>query len=455
MFLKKIMLSLIILGLYSLHNVYATNSVTQNYTNEQNSSQYQINQLTQTQQTLKAEQKINYTYLVEHTVNMPQNSNYIIYDGLAQQALFYQKSQESIDLNSYKPLMFAYFLFNEIQKKQLNLLDNIEISASLKQNLKNIPADIAKLPVQINQTNTIKNLLSAYLLGNYLDAKIVLIDTLIQKKIIENEADLLSKINGLAKNLGMHKTTYESLNEVNDLEKINNKIQQTKDYTTLEDQLRLIIALNKDFSVFIKQIYEQKDFLYAQTTYKNNQLFDSLYLLNLNIVGLHKQNAGKQTSSILISDYTEDNISKSPRKIYALYANTNSNTFRNNEENLEDNSLKLINYGLSQFQTIKVYDAKQIIEPMQIWMGKTSLLNVGVDKTIYLALPKGLNTSITSTIEKPRFIYAPIQEKEKIAYISFYYNKQMIKREPLIAMQTIEQGSWLKRTIDLIVAKFK
>ena len=66
-------------------------------------------------------------------------------------------------------------------------------------------------------------------------------------------------------------------------------------------------------------------------------------------------------------------------------------------------SLRLLNWGLRKFDTIKIAKKGEVLINLNVWLGKKKKVEVVVDEDIYLTIPKRKKKIIMSLWKLKRF----------------------------------------------------
>jgi D-alanyl-D-alanine carboxypeptidase (penicillin-binding protein 5/6) len=60
-----------------------------------------------------------------------------------------------------------------------------------------------------------------------------------------------------------------------------------------------------------------------------------------------------------------------------------------------------------------------------------------------IAVPKGVGKSVSVGIQTKE-VEAPVAKGDKVGVLSIYVEDELVKQVPLLAMEEVERGSWLK-----------
>ncbi|MGC1509978.1 D-alanyl-D-alanine carboxypeptidase [Ketobacter sp. MCCC 1A13808] len=210
-------------------------------------------------------------------------------------------------------------------------------------------------------------------------------------------------------------------------------------YTTARDLSLLAKAIINDHPEDYP-MYAEKEFTYNEIRQPNR---NSLLWQDDSVDGI-KTGHTKEAGYCLVSSAIKDGM-----RLISVVMGTESEKARSSE------SQKLITYGFRFFETVKSYDAKQELLESDIWKGSANTLKLGTEEAIWLTIPRGSAGSITTDLEVPELLEAPITEGEKIGTIKLTLNNETVATKPLIALETVEEGGLIKRLWHMIVLLVK
>lgn len=117
-------------------------------------------------------------------------------------------------------------------------------------------------------------------------------------------------------------------------------------------------------------------------------------------------------------------------------------------------SQALLNYGFSFFESRKLYDANTPIVTSRIWKGQESQLPLGVVQALYVTVPKGQASQVSTTTTVQPTIVAPAQKDQAFGDISVKLGDQEVSKTPLVALKAVPESGWFGRMIDSILMFF-
>jgi len=352
------------------------------------------------------------------------SDNWIIYDNVSHQIIDGEKVNDRIAMGDFTRLMLIYMIFSKIQSNELSL--NYKINLPKK--------EIGNILKQTNKSNAIldlykplilKDVLLASIINNNKDASLIL-----SYLLDENNNNLIYKMNQAANRLNLNDTNFDNILGT----------KHPSHYTSVQNLLTLTSRIIIDFSD-LSSLLGQKSFLYDSINYENKN-----YILDIDKDVIFALSGTIENKPCLIVNKKrkEKNITHENRQIITIITKSSNIELQNQE------SLKMLNYGFGEFDTVKIYEANHIISKAKIWLGNKNIVNIGVLSPAYISLPKGLSTRLTTILDKPKYIYAPIKKGEIVGYIKWINDKKEIYKIPAVALENVGEAGFLSQWIDKI-----
>ena len=92
---------------------------------------------------------------------------------------------------------------------------------------------------------------------------------------------------------------------------------------------------------------------------------------------------GIKTGFLTVEKYSlASSIIKNNRRLIAVGSGFNTKSSRTYESN------KLLNYGLSKFDTIQITKKNEKIDELDVWLGKKDKIGVYINEDFYKTIPK-------------------------------------------------------------------
>ncbi|HGN2306811.1 TPA: D-alanyl-D-alanine carboxypeptidase DacA [Proteus mirabilis] len=240
----------------------------------------------------------------------------------------------------------------------------------------------------------------------------------------------VTMMNDYVKRLGLQNTQFQTVHG----------LDAPGQYSSARDMALIGAALIRDVPEEYA-IYKEKEFTYnnIRQTNRNGLLWDT----SLNVDGIktgHTEAAGYN----LVASATEGNM----RLISAVMGGHSS-------KGRDTESKKLLTWGFRFFETVKPLQVGKEFAAEPIWYGDTDKVQLGVDKDVYLTIPRGrLKDLKASYVLDNVELHAPVSKNQVVGTINFQLDGQVIEQRPLVVMNEVKEGGIFSRLIDYIKLLF-
>ena len=344
-------------------------------------------------------------------------SAYLFFDAQSGQILTSKNPDARIEPASLTKLMTAYLTFDALKNGRLKLDQQLTASERAWKSEGSRMFLDPKVPVSVD------NLIKGMIVQSGNDACVTLAET-----IAGSEEGFAQMMNAQAKKLGMNNSHFANSTGLPDPQL----------YTTVRDLATLSNALIRDFPQYYPT-YSIKSFTYNNITQPNRNL---LLYRDSSVDGLktgHTDSAGFN----LIASSKRDG-----RRVITVVVGTKSMEARATE------SSKLLNWGLSHFQTPKLYDAGKPLSKVKVYKGSENELDVGFLQAVYVTLPRG-SDEVTPVLETIQPVVAPVKKGAELGTLKLMSGNKVLAERKVVALQDIEEAGFFGRMWDSIVLWFK
>jgi D-alanyl-D-alanine carboxypeptidase (penicillin-binding protein 5/6) len=273
------------------------------------------------------------------------------------------------------------------------------------------------------QKVSIAELINGLVIQSGNDAAIVLAE-----HIAGTEESFVSLMNKHARNLGMNDTHFSN----------SHGLTAENHYTTARDLGTMASALIRDFP----QYYH----LYSERGYKFNNIWqpnrNNLLRRDRFVDGIktgHTEAAGY----CLVTSADRNNM-----RLITVVTGTRSERAR------EDETLKLLRYGYRFFTTHLIYESNSELRQQRIWYGEKEQLSVGVARPVYVTVPRGQYDNIKIALSVKDDLEAPLKQGQPVGEVTISLNDQLLRSEPVIALENIDEGNTWSQLGDWIIQLF-
>ncbi|MBS0848636.1 D-alanyl-D-alanine carboxypeptidase DacA [Citrobacter sp. JGM124] len=236
----------------------------------------------------------------------------------------------------------------------------------------------------------------------------------------------VSLMNGYANALGLKNTHFKTVHG----------LDADGQFSSARDMALIGQALIRDVPNEYA-IYKEKEFTFnnIRQTNRNGLLWDT----SLNVDGIktgHTNAAGYN----LVASATEGDM----RLISVVMG---GRTYKGRESE----SKKLLTWGFRFFETVSPLKAGKEFASEPVWFGKSDRAALGVDKDVYLTIPRGRMKDLKASyvLNSPE-LHAPLQKDQVVGTINFQLDGKTIEQRPLVVLQEMPEGGFFGRIIDYI-----
>ena len=111
-------------------------------------------------------------------------------------------------------------------------------------------------------------------------------------------------------------------------------------------------------------------------------------------------------------------------------------------------SQALLNYGFRFFETHKLYDAGTTLASSRIWKGSSDSVQIGLDRVLYVTIPRGRYEALDASIKIDNRIMAPVTEGAALGTVQVKLDDDVVAEQPLVSLQNVAEGSFWQRITD-------
>jgi len=346
---------------------------------------------------------------------------YLLLDVTAHQVLAEKDIDSAVEPASLTKLMSAYLVFDALRSKKINLKQTFPVSERAWK----MPG--SRMFIDPKMQVPVEDLIKGMIVQSGNDATVALAEGV--GGSVERFVQLM---NEQAKLLGMKSTSYKNPEG----------LTEPGHTTTARDLSVLATRLMQDFPDYIGY-YAIKKYRYEGTPAANDSNRNLLLFRDPSVDGLktgHTDAAGY----CLIATAKRDVPSVGSRRLLSIVLGAASENARANE------SQKLLNWGYTAFDAVKLFDANQPVVSPSVWKGKSSTLKIGRPEAIVVAVPAGSAAKVKTQVARADPLVAPFAKGQDVAVLKVTVADQPLTNLPLVALEAVEQAGVLGRAWDAI-----
>ena len=343
---------------------------------------------------------------------------FIIQDFNSGEILAENKSNESVEPASITKLMTAYVIFNELASGNIALHDMVIISKKAWRT----PG--SRMFVEVDTQVSVEDLLQGIIIQSGNDATVAMAEY-----IAGSEDTFAAMMNRHAEEIGLIGSHFVNSTGLPD----------SDHYMTAADIARLASLLISKYPEYYKW-YSQKEFTYNKITQYNR---NKLLWRNTGVDGLktgHTDNAGY----CLATSAEKDGM----RLITVVLGSKTKNA-------RIDATQALLNYGFRFFETHMLYASDTRLADTRVWKGNTESVALGLNRALYVTIPRGQYDSLDASMSINSRITAPVSSGATLGVVQVKLDDSIIVEQELVSLNAIGEGSFWQRISDEALLYFE
>ena len=342
-----------------------------------------------------------------------KSSGFVLMDYTTGNIILDKNPDKPLEPASLTKIMTAYIAFNEIKDGRLTKEDEVLVSE------KAWKTGGSRMFIEVGKLINVNDLLHGLVIQSGNDAAVALAE-----HIAGSEDAFANLMNQQAKKLGMTNTHF-----------VNATGWPAEGHTTTARDLAILTrAMIKQFPE-LYQLNAIKEFTFNDIKQFNR---NKLLWRDKTVDGVktgHTEAAGY----CLVASAKRDDM-----RLISVVLGTPSEKARANS------SAKLINFGFRFYETRALYKAGQELTKTRIWKAEKPEIRLGIKNSVVVTIPRGDYKLMKAELEFSEQITAPINAGTEMGKIIISLEGKTIATRPLIALETVAEGSVWTQMIDSI-----
>jgi serine-type D-Ala-D-Ala carboxypeptidase (penicillin-binding protein 5/6) len=319
-------------------------------------------------------------------------------------------ADERLPPASLTKLMTAYVLFGELRAGRLKLDEHITVSRYAA----HLPG--ARMFLREGDQVPAEELFKGMLVQSGNDATFALVE-----RVSGTLPVFVARMNAIATELGLTNTHFANATGLNN----------PQHYSSARDLTRLAVAVQRDFPEYAGW-FALPEYRWSGIAQPNRNPL----LRDPGVDGLktgHTEAAGY----CLVASAQRDGM-----RLVATLLGTDS------EPERARSGRRLLDFGFRQFETRLLYRSGMPVATLPVWQGEIDAVALGVNRDVWITLPRGSFTAFSAQIALPQTRLAPVTHGETLGRLELMHNNQPLAELPLVALATVPEGSLAKRATD-------
>lgn len=354
--------------------------------------------------------------------------SYLLLDVTANQILAAKDIDTPIEPASLTKLMTEYLVFDALKSKKITLKQTFPVSERAWK----MPG--SRMFIDPKMQVPVEDLIKGMVVQSGNDATMALAEG-----VGGSAENFVRLMNEQAKALGMKSTSYKNPEG----------LTEPGHTTTARDLSILSTRLMQDFPDYMG-FSAIKKYRYPGTPAANDTNRNTLLFRDPTVDGLktgHTAAAGYCMIATARRDFPNLGAAGAPggRRLLAIVLGTASDSARANE------SQKLLNWGYTAFEAVKLFDAGQAVASPNVWKGRSGAVKLGRHQPIVIAIAAGSSAKVQTQVARPDPLVAPFTKGQVVGTLKVNLGGgETVIDIPLVALETVEEAGILGRAWDSI-----
>ncbi|ADJ23539.1 Serine-type D-Ala-D-Ala carboxypeptidase [Hyphomicrobium denitrificans ATCC 51888] len=344
----------------------------------------------------------------------------ILIDAATGATLFQQHADEPAPPASMSKLMTLAVLFRAMKEGRIQKTDEFTMSVNAWRN-GGAPSGTSAMMVPVNTKVTVDELIQGIVIQSGNDAAMC-----VAEGMAGSIPAFARMMNDEAKRIGLTKSTFTNASGLPDPQ----QVMSARDLAVLA---RYIIDEYPDYY----PVFAQKEFLYRKHRFINR---NPLLFQNIGADGLktgHTAAAGFG----LVGSAVQDG-----KRLIVVVSGLEKADQRKEE------AVKLLNWGFNSFNTVRLYDANEVIGQARVWGGKVWYVPLAANADVTFTVPKfPANQKISAEIVYKAPLKPPVKKGDQVATLKLSSSTSASNELPLYATEDVQKGGIVREGLDSLV----
>jgi serine-type D-Ala-D-Ala carboxypeptidase (penicillin-binding protein 5/6) len=347
--------------------------------------------------------------------------SYLLVDVTANQVLAGRDIDSPVEPASLTKLMTAYIVFDALRAKKIDLKQTLPVSVHAWK----MPG--SRMFIDPSMHVPVEDLIKGMIVQSGNDATMALAEG-----VGGTSERFVELMNQQAKAMGLRATSFKNPEG----------LTEAGHTTTARDLSVLAARLMQDFPHYVA-FYQIKKYRYEGTPTANDTNRNMLLFRDPTVDGLktgHTDAAGY----CLIATAKRDFPNVGSRRLLAVVLGAASETARANE------AQKLLNWGYTAYEGIKLFDANQPVVTPEVWKGAQKTAKLGRTEPVVVAVPAGTAARVKTQVARPDPLVAPLAKGQQVGTLKVASGEQQLLELPLVALESVDQAGIFSRAWDAV-----
>lgn len=347
---------------------------------------------------------------------------YFLMDATTGQVLVDHNGDLALPPASLTKIMTSYVLAEEVEAGRASLDDMITVSRKAWSQNPTFNGS-SLMWIEPGKQVSLADLERGIVISSGNDASVA-----VAEHLAGTEASFVDVMNQLALELGLTNTIFRNPHG----------LPHPEHRSTARDLAKLSVALINSYPEHYK-IYKERSFTYNGIKQFNR---NSLLRSDSTVDGLKTGYTSEAGYGLVASAQRDD------MRLVSVVLGSASTRSRTSE------SSSLLNYGFRFFQNLRPLSAEVTLVEPKVWKGAADSVYAGVLESIVLTVPRERSAADIEIITDEQ-LEAPLLRGDEIGMVRVVRGGELIYETPLVVLEDVPSGGFLKRLIDALILWFQ
>jgi D-alanyl-D-alanine carboxypeptidase (penicillin-binding protein 5/6) len=310
--------------------------------------------------------------------------NYLLLDITANRVLAEREADAPQDPASLTKLMTAYVVFGALREKRITLEQTLSVSKRAWDERKGDPS---LMFIDTTMTPKVDELLRGLIIQSGNDAAVALAEG-----VGGTVEQFVVTMNRQAQAWGLKNTTFTNVTGMT----------EPGHRSSARDMAVIASHIIQDFPEYYPY-YSQKEYSFNKIRQHNRNM---LLTRDASVDGMKTGYTDAAGYCLVASAQRE--FPNGKRRLLTVVMGTASKEARASE------SQKLLNWGYSAFDALRLFDGGQAISTVPVWKGATPDAKLGAAGPVFVAVPRGEGAKLQTKIERTDPLVAPLTKGQRV-----------------------------------------
>jgi len=347
--------------------------------------------------------------------------NYVLIDLTAHKTLAEREADAPQDPASLTKLMTAYVVFGALREKKLALEQTLPVSKRAWDERKGDPS---LMFIDTTMTPKVDELLRGLIIQSGNDAAVALAEG-----VAGSVEGFVQLMNRQAQAWGLKNTEFRNVTGMT----------EPGHKSSARDMATVAAHIITDYPEYYAY-YSQRDYTFNKIRQDNRNL---LLRRDPTVDGM-KTGYTEAAGYCLVASANRD-FPNGKRRLLSVVMGTASKEARASE------SQKLLNWGYTAFDAVKIFDAGKPIATVPVWKGQAKEARLGAAGAVFVAVPRGDGAKLQTQVERTDPLVAPLNKGQRVGTLRVTTTAGApVAEVPLIVQDAVPVAGILGRAFDAI-----